>query len=354
MKAYLILEDGSVFEGTSIGANKDTISEAVFNTSMTGCEGLLFDPSFTGQALVMTYPLAGHIYFSSDNTCEKIWPDGIILRNISDYKIDGKNTLNDFLKIHDIPGIADIDTRALAKLIRDKGTMNCLITTNKDFDLNTIIPVLKNHKITDAVNKTTCSDIYSVEGSGANISVLDLGVSKSVINALSKRNCNVTVYPAFSNVETILSNNPDGVVISDGPGNPVDCDSIIKEIQKLLQKNIPVFAVGLGHLLVLLAKGGNCYKLKYGHRGINQPVKFMETGRVYISVQNYGYSADMDSIEKANAKVSFVNVNDGTVEGVEYTDIPAFSVQFQPETSFGSVDTAFLYDRFIEMTGGRK
>ena len=354
MKAYLILEDGSVFEGTSIGSTKDTISEIVFNTSMTGCEGLLFDPSFTGQALVMTYPLAGHIYFSSDNTCEKIWPDGIILRNISDYVIDGKNTLNDFFKIHDIPGIADIDTRALAKHLRDNGTMNGLITTNKDFDLNSIIPVLKNYKSTNAVEKTTCSDIYSISGDGANISVIDLGVSKAVINAFSKRNCNVTVYPAFSSAETILSNNPDGVVITDGPGNPADFSSIIKEIQNLLQQNIPVFATGLGHLLVLMAKGGNCYKLKYGHRGINQPVKFMETGRVYITVQNYGYTADEKSLENVNAKPSFINVNDGTIEGLEYEDAPIYTVQFQPETTFGPVDTAFVYDRFIEMTGGRK
>ena len=354
MKAYLILEDGSVFEGTSIGSTKDTISEAVFNTSMTGCEGLLFDPSFTGQALVMTYPLAGHIYFSGDNSCEKIWPDGIILRNVSDYIIDGKNTLNDFLKIHDVPGITDIDTRALTKLIRDKGTMNCLITTNKDYDLNSIIPILKNFKLTDAVGKTTCSDIYSISNSGNNISIIDLGVSKSIIHAFAKRNCNVTVYPAFSDAETILLNNPDGVVISDGPGNPADCDSIINEIRKLIEKNIPIFGVGLGHLLVALAKGAKSYKLKYGHRGINQPVKFLETGRVYISAQNYGYAVEEESIEKINAKVSFVNVNDGTIEGLEYNDAPIYTVQFQPERSFGPVDTAFVYDRFIEMTGGRK
>ena len=354
MRAYLILEDGSVFEGTSIGSTKDTISEAVFNTSMTGCEGLLFDPSFTGQALVMTYPLAGHIYFSGDNSCEKIWPDGIILRNISDYVIDGKNTLNDFLKIHDVPGIADIDTRALAKLIRDKGTMNCLITTNKDYDLNSIIPILKNYKSSDAVKKTTCSDIYSISNNGQNISVIDLGVSKSIIHAFSKRNCNVTVYPAFSSAETILSNNPDGVVITDGPGNPADCSSIIEEIKKIIQMNIPVFGVGLGHLLVALAKGAKSYKLKYGHRGINQPVKFNETGRVYITVQNYGYAVKEDSLEKLDVSVSFVNVNDGTVEGLEYKDSPIYTVQFQPETTFGPVDTSFVYDRFIEMTGGRK
>ena len=354
MKAYLILEDGSVFEGTSIGAAKDTISEAVFNTSMTGCEGLLYDPSFTGQALVMTYPLAGHIYFSGDNSNEKIWPDGIILRNISDYVIDGEHTLNDFLKIHDIPGITDIDTRALSKVIRDKGTMNCLITTNKDFNLDSIIPVLKNHKSIDAVKMTTCSDIYSIPGNGSNISVIDLGVSKSVIHAFSKRNQAVTVYPAYSDAETILSSNPDGVVITDGPGNPDDLGSIICEIQKIIQKNIPVFGVGLGHLLVALAKGAESYKLKYGHRGINQPVRFNETGRVYITVQNYGYAVKEESVEKLNADVSFVNVNDGTIEGLEYKDAPIYTVQFQPETTFGPVDTSFVYDRFIEMTGVRK
>ena len=354
MKAYLILEDGTVFEGKSIGSGKDTISEAVFNTSMAGCQGLLFDPLFVGQTLVMTYPLAGQLNFSTYTGKEKIWPDGIIVRSVSNYPINGKDTLDEFLKIHDVPGITDIDTRALTKHLRDNGTMNCLITTNKDFDLNSIIPVLKNFKFEDAVKKTTCDNIYSIAGKDKKLALLDLGVSKSITNSLLKRNIEINVYPAFTDAETILADNPDGVVISDGPGSPFDCSLIIEEIKKLIEKNVPIFAAGLGHDLVLLAKGGNVNKMKYGHRGINHPVKDSVTKRVFITVQNHGYTADESSLEKAGAEVTFVNVNDKTVAGLKYKDSNIMTVQFQPETTYGPEDTKFVYDRFMEMTGGIK
>ena len=354
MKAYLILEDGTVFTGTSIGSTKDTISEAVFNTSMAGCQGLLFDPLFVGKTLVMTYPLAGQLDFSTYTGKEKIWPDGIIVRKVSNYPINGKDTLDEFLKIHDIPGITNIDTRALTKHLRDKGTMNCLITTNNNFNLNSIIPILKNFKFTDAVKKTTCEDIYSIAGKDKKIALLNLGVSKSISNSLLKYKVGINVYPAFTKAETILLDKVDAVVISDGPGSPLECQNIVKEIQKLIQNNIPILALGLGHDLVFLAKGGKLNKMKFGHRGINYPVKDLESERVYITVQNHGYTVDESSLKDAGAEITFLNVNDKTVAGLKYKDSNIMTVQFQPETTYGPKDTKFVYDRFMEMTGGRK
>lgn len=356
MKAFLILEDGTVFTGTSIGSTKDMISEIVFNTSMTGYLEVLTDPSYAGQAVVMTYPLIGNYGITPDMESRKAWPDGYIVRELSrmpsNFRCEG--TIQDFLKEQDIPGIAGVDTRALTKILREKGTMNGMITTNENYDLEEILPKLKAYTVGDVVSKVTCSEKYVLEGTGKKVALLDLGAKDNIAKSLNRRGCEVTVYPAHTTAEEIISSNPDGIMLSNGPGDPADCTSIIEEIKKLYNTDIPVFAICLGHQLMALATGTTTHKLKYGHRGGNHPVKDLKTNRVYISSQNHGYVVDAEKIDPSVAVPAFVNVNDGTNEGLEYTGKNIFTVQFHPEACPGPQDSGYLFDRFIEMMGGTK
>ena len=356
MKAFLILEDGTVFTGTSIGSTRDMISEIVFNTSMTGYLEVLTDPSYAGQAVVMTYPLIGNYGITPDMESLKAWPDGYIVRELSrmpsNFRCEG--TIQDFLKKYDIPGIAGVDTRALTKILREKGTMNGMITTNENYDLDEVISKLKNYKVEGVVSKVTCEEKYVLEGTGKKVALLDLGAKKNIAKSLNDRGCEVTVYPADTTAEEIIASNPDGIMLSNGPGDPAECTSIIKEIKKLHETDIPIFANCLGHQLMALATGGTTYKLKYGHRGGNHPVKDLQTGRVYISSQNHGYVVDEDKIDPNVAVPAFKNVNDGTNEGLAYVGKNIFTVQFHPEACPGPQDSGYLFDRFLEMMGGEK
>ena len=356
MKAFLILEDGTVFTGTSIGSTRDMISEIVFNTSMTGYLEVLTDPSYAGQAVVMTYPLIGNYGITPDMESLKAWPDGYIVRELSrmpsNFRCEG--TIQDFLKKYDIPGIAGVDTRALTKILREKGTMNGMITTNENYDLEEVISKLKNYKVEGVVSKVTCEEKYVLEGTGKKVALLDLGAKKNIAKSLNDRGCEVTVYPADTTAEEIIASNPDGIMLSNGPGDPAECTSIIKEIKKLYETDIPIFAICLGHQLMALATGGTTYKLKYGHRGGNHPVKDLQTGRVYISSQNHGYVVDEDKIDPNVAVPAFKNVNDGTNEGMAYVGKNIFTVQFHPEACPGPQDSSYLFDRFMDMMGGNK
>ena len=356
MKAFLILEDGTVFTGTSIGSTRDMISEIVFNTSMTGYLEVLTDPSYAGQAVVMTYPLIGNYGITPDMESLKAWPDGYIVRELSrmpsNFRCEG--TIQDFLKKYDIPGIAGVDTRALTKILREKGTMNGMITTNENYDLDEVISKLKNYKVEGVVSKVTCEEKYVLEGKGKKVALLDLGAKKNIAKSLNDRGCEVTVYPADTTADEINASNPDGIMLSNGPGDPAECTSIIKEIKKLYETDIPIFAICLGHQLMALATGGTTYKLKYGHRGGNHPVKDLQTGRVYISSQNHGYVVDEDKIDPNVAVPAFKNVNDGTNEGLAYVGKNIFTVQFHPEACPGPQDSGYLFDRFLEMMGGEK
>ena len=356
MKAFLILEDGTVFTGTSIGSTRDMISEIVFNTSMTGYLEVLTDPSYAGQAVVMTYPLIGNYGITPDMESLKAWPDGYIVRELSrmpsNFRCEG--TIQDFLKKYDIPGIAGVDTRALTKILREKGTMNGMITTNENYDLEEVISKLKNYKVEGVVSKVTCEEKYVLEGTGKKVALLDLGAKKNIAKSLNDRGCEVTVYPADTTAEEIIASNPDGIMLSNGPGDPAECTSIIKEIKKLYETDIPIFAICLGHQLMALATGGTTYKLKYGHRGGNHPVKDLQTGRVYISSQNHGYVVDEDKIDPNVAVPAFKNVNDGTNEGLAYVGKNIFTVQFHPEACPGPQDSGYLFDRFIKMMGGEE
>ena len=243
MKAFLILEDGTVFAGTSIGSTRDMISEIVFNTSMTGYLEVLTDPSYAGQAVVMTYPLIGNYGITPDMESLKAWPNGYIVRELSrmpsNFRCEG--TIQDFLKKYDIPGIAGVDTRALTKILREKGTMNGMITTNENYDLDEVISKLKNYKVEGVVSKVTCEEKYVLEGTGKKVALLDLGAKKNIAKSLNDRGCKVTVYPADTTAEEIIASNPDGIMLSNGPGDPAECTSIIKEIKKLYETDIPIF-----------------------------------------------------------------------------------------------------------------
>ena len=352
MKAYLILEDGTVFAGTSIGSTREVISEIVFNTSMTGYLEVLTDPSYAGQAVVMTYPLIGNYGICrADMESAKPWPDGYIVRELSritsNYR--SEDTIQNYLKIHDIPGICGIDTRALTKILREKGTMNGMITTTEYADLTLPIRRMKEYQVTGVVLKTTTKEKYVLDGPGKRVALMDYGAKRNIARSLNERGCQVTVYPADTPAEAVLADKPDGIMLSNGPGDPQENIQIIEEVKKLYQSDVPIFAICLGHQLMALANGMRTYKLKYGHRGGNHPVKDLETGRVYISSQNHGYVVDTANLNPSVAVPAFVNVNDGTNEGLKYTGKNIFTVQYHPEACPGPQDSSYLFDRFLKM-----
>lgn len=367
MKAFLILEDGTVFEGISIGAPKEVISEIVFNTSMTGYLEVLTDPSYAGQAVCMTYPLIGNygICFE-DEESTKPWIDGFIVRELSRLPSNfrSEDTIPHFLESNNIPGIAGIDTRALTQILREKGTMNGMITTNENYDLDQVLPEIKAYTVRKVVEKVTCAEKYILPGDGPRVALMDFGAKRNIARSLHRRGCQVTVYPALTTAEEILRDKPDGIMLSNGPGDPKECTEIIKEIKKLYDSDTPIFAICLGHQLMALATGADTHKMKYGHRGGNHPVKDLMGGqseknrmnnqRVYISSQNHGYVVDMDTLDPNVAVPAFINVNDGTNEGLSYVGKNIFTVQFHPEACPGPQDSSYLFDRFIDMMGGNQ
>lgn len=356
MKAFLILEDGTVFEGIHIGADKEIISEIVFNTSMAGYVEVLTDPSYAGQAVCMTYPLIGNYgVCREDMESGRAWPDGFIVRELSRTASNFRKdiTIQEFLSEQGIPGIAGIDTRALTKILRKKGTMNGMITSDTSYNLNTILSKLKEYSTGKVVEKVTCSQKHEIKASGKpigkRVALLDFGSKENIARSLSRRGCDVIVYPALTKAEEILKDRPDGIMLSNGPGDPKECQSIITEIRKLYETDIPIFAICLGHQLMALATGADTFKMKYGHRGGNHPVKDLATGRVYISSQNHGYVVDTDKLDPKVAVPAFVNVNDGTNEGLSYVGKKIFTVQYHPEACPGPQDSGYLFDRFIKM-----
>ena len=357
MKAFLILEDGHVFSGTSIGSTREVISEIVFNTSMTGYLEVMTDPSYAGQAVCMTYPLIGNYGICyEDQESNRPWIDGYIVRELSRIPSNFRSvdTIQHFLEKHDIPGICGIDTRALTKILREKGTMNGMITVDENYNLDEIIPRLKKYNTGKVVEKVTCREKKALPGNGPKVALLDFGAKRNIAKSLNQRGCQVTIYPALTTAEEILAAKPDGIMLSNGPGDPKECTSIIEEIKKLYQSDVPIFAICLGHQLMALATGADTHKMKYGHRGGNHPVKDLRTGRVYISSQNHGYVVDTSTLDENIARPAFVNVNDQTNEGIEYVGKNIFTVQFHPEACPGPQDSSYLFDRFLEMMGGTK
>lgn len=352
MKAFLILEDGHVFEGKSIGSSKEIISEIVFNTSMTGYLEVLTDPSYAGQSVCMTYPLIGNYgVCHEDMEAERPWQSGFIVRELCKVPSNFRSeiSINEFLVAQNITGIEGIDTRALTKILRNKGVMKGMITTDESFVLEDSIKRIKEWEMGHVVLDVTCKKKMVFPGDGYRVAVVDLGVKKNIVKSLVNRGCHVMVYPAETPAEEILADSPDGIMLTNGPGDPKSCKTTIKEVKKLFDTDIPIFAICLGHQLLALANGGDTEKMKYGHRGANHPVRDMKTGKVYISTQNHGYMVKEDSLDRKIAEVSFVNVNDGTVEGVHYLGKNTQTVQFHPEACAGPLDTGFLFDTFMNM-----
>ena len=398
MKAFLILADGTVFEGKSIGATGSTIGETVFTTGMTGYLETLTDPSYYGQIVTQTFPLIGNYGdIPVDYESKKSWVRGYIVRELCDqpsnFRCSGQ--LNDFLKAQGIIGICGIDTRALTKRLRESGVMNGMIVSGTNAEKlrpQELLAKIKDYKITDAVKLVQTKEgevspcapassaspavAYATLSAGEHprnaphIVLFDFGAKLNIQRELEKRGCKVTVVPYNTTAEEVLKMQPDGIMLSNGPGDPAENICVIEEIRKLCEYNkqvvsirpsaysttgdgsttrvIPIFGICLGHQMLALARGCKTSKLKYGHRGGNHPCKDTETNRVYITSQNHGYAVENTSLPPY-AKMSFFNVNDGTVEGITYTDIPAFSVQFHPEASGGPHDTNFLFDRFLKM-----
>lgn len=352
MKAFLILEDGHVFEGRSIGSTKEIISEIVFNTSMTGYLEILTDPSYAGQSVCMTYPLIGNYGVClEDMEADRPWQSGFIVREIAKKPSNfrSEQSINRFLINNRITGIERIDTRALTKILRSQGTMKGMITTAEDYDLDECLKRIKEWQMGHVVLDVSCKEKQFYPGDGHKVAVIDLGVKDNIVNSLRNRNCQVTVYPAETLAEEILADSPDGIMLTNGPGDPKSCQITIREVKKLFDSNIPIFAICLGHQLLALANGGDTEKMKYGHRGANHPVRDLKTGKVYISTQNHGYMVKEESLDRKVAEVSFVNVNDGTVEGIRYLGKNVQTVQFHPEACAGPLDTDFLFDAFLNM-----
>lgn len=357
MNAFLILEDGHVFKGQSFGARKEVICEVVFNTSMTGYLEVLTDPSYQGQGVVMTYPLIGNYgVCAEDAESAHPWHSAFIVREISrtSSNFRREEDLEDYLIRHDIPGISGVDTRAITKILREEGCMGGMITTNPDYNLDEILPKLKEYRVTDAVKTVTRQEKEHFSGDGYKVALLDLGTKDNIVNSLVKRGCDVTVYPAFTSAEEILRDQPDGIMLSNGPGDPKECVTVIEELKKLYSSDVPIFAICLGHQLMALATGADTEKMRWGHRGGNHPVKDLSTGRVYISSQNHGYVIKGETIKEDVAEVSFINVNDNTIEGLRYKNKKIRTVQFHPEACPGPQDTAYLFDEFMDVMKGAK
>jgi carbamoyl-phosphate synthase small subunit len=323
---------------------------------MTGYIESLTDPSYKGQFLVQSFPLVGN-YGIIPPDFESLKPhiQGYIVREACDAPANFRceSTLHEFLLAHGVPGLMGVDTRALTKLIRETGVMNAILTdkdpTNR---LEELLPAVRAHRIEQPVKLVTLSDMraYNPDSkTGKTIALLDFGAKENMIRELVKRDCTVLRFPAFFDADSILSHRPDGILLSNGPGDPADNPAIIEQVRILMDSGVPIFGICLGHQLMALAAGCRTEKLKYGHRGANQPVRENATGRVYITSQNHGYAVTLDSIPASGANLAFVNVNDDTCEGLTFPGKPAFSVQFHPEAAAGPLDTGFLFDRFLSI-----
>jgi carbamoyl-phosphate synthase small subunit len=345
LKAYLILEDGSRFEGTAFGAAGDAVGEVVFNTGMTGYGEVLTDPSYAGQIVCMTYPLIGN-YGVNDGDAESPAPrvKGYIVRELCEAPSNwaAAGTLDEYLKRFGIGGIQGIDTRALTRKIRESGVLRGKIVTREPEERD--YADARGYLLKNPVNGVSAKQKYTVAGTAERVAVLDYGLKQNILRSLSRRGLHLTVYPNGTAAEEILSDAPDGILLTNGPGDPKDNIFEIAQLKKLLGKK-PIFGICLGHQLLALAAGGDTGKLKYGHRGSNHPVKELAANRVFITSQNHGYAVLAESLQ--NAELTHVNWNDKTCEGLRYKDFPARSVQFHPEASPGPLDTGYLFDDFV-------
>ncbi len=350
-KAYLVLSSGRVFEGLRIGAAGDALGELVFTTGMTGYLETLTDPSYAGQIILQTFPLIGNygvIPEDFEGTCRA---RGYVVRELCDAPSNFRSeyALDRFLKERSIPGICGVDTRALTRILREEGVMNACICSAPPSDL----APLRDYAVRHVVAEASCREAYTVPAAGEerfHAVLMDYGAKHHIAENLVERGCRVTVLPHSATAEEVLALRPDGLMLSNGPGDPAENVFEIAQLRKLIGR-LPVFGICLGHQLTALALGGETVKLKYGHRGANQPVKDLKTGRCFITSQNHGYAVVSESVADI-ARLRFINANDFSCEGLDYPDHRCFTVQFHPEASAGPHDTGFLFDRFVSMMGG--
>ena len=367
MQSYLILANGQVFRGQSIGCPGTTIGEVVFATGMVGFEETLTDPSYYGQIITQTYPLIGNYGMNSEDVeSGKIWAKGYIVREAckTPSNFRSEETLDAFLKKNGIIGIEGIDTRSLTRTLRESGVMNGAITTEFDPDAEpekkaALMPAIAAYAVTEAVATVTCAAPKTFEPTTnvidgrevetpLHVALLDLGCKNNIVRCLQKRGCRVTVLPGTATAAELAALNPDGLMLSNGPGDPAENVGIIANIKEMLDTGIPTFGICLGHQLTALAAGAKTCKLKYGHRGANQPVTSPAKQRTFITSQNHGYAVMADTLPETVGKMSYFNANDGTCEGMDYFKWNCFTVQFHPEANGGPKDTEFLFDEFVK------
>ena len=355
-KAILVLEDGRTFIGKSFGAQGETFGEMVFNTSMTGYQEILTDPSYAGQIVCMTYPQIGNYGVNeADVESRRPWVEGFVVREASPIASNWRatETLDEYLKKNNIVGIEHIDTRALVRHIRDKGAMRAGISTvDPDADglLERILatPLMQNRELATSVTADASFE-YAADGEEKfHVVAYDFGVKTNSLREFSKFGCRITVVPTDTSAADVLALKPDGIFLSNGPGDPASMSAVIAEIRKLTESQVPMFGICLGHQLIGSAFGGETYKMKFGHRGGNQPIKDLTTGKIEIASHNHGFAVERESLP-ADVEVTHVNLNDNTVAGLRHKTLPVFSVQYHPESAPGPHDSEYLFERFVEL-----
>lgn len=350
-KRYLVFEDGSIYEGRKLGSDNLTKGEIVFNTAMTGYQETISDPSYTGQIITFTYPLIGNYGINRDDF-ESLVPtlSGVVVKEASTHPSNFRQqkTFNDVLVQYDIPGISGVDTRSITRKIREHGVLKAGFTDHAE-DIPSFIEELKQFELSrDEVPMVSTKTPYVSTGSDLSVVLVDFGKKQNIVRELNARGCNVTVVPYNTPAEIILGMSPDGVMLSNGPGDPEDVPEAVEMIRGILGK-IPFFGICLGHQLFALSQGAEAFKMKFGHRGANHPVKDLATGKIALTSQNHGYAIDEASVAHTDLEVTHIALNDGTVEGLKHKTLPAFSVQYHPEACPGPTDSNYLFDQFIDM-----
>ncbi len=352
MKAVLVLEDGTFYTGESFGAKGDAFGEVVFNTCMTGYQEITTDPSYNGQMVCMTYPLIGNYGMNSeDDESSKTHLEGFIVKELCDYHSNFRAEIAPdayFLK-NKIIGIKGVDTRSLTQHIRKFGSMFGVISTDSG-NVEILLSKLRDKASVSRklVEEVSTEKMHKIFGDGPHVCLLDFGVKSNIIHSLKKRGCNITIFPSSISASDVIKENPDGVLLSNGPGDPRDLIEIIQVVRELAESGVPILGICLGHQLLALALGMEIYKLKFGHHGGNHPVKDMNTGKCYITSQNHNYAVSTDNVP-AGINLTHVNVNDKTIEGFRHDNLPLLSIQYHPEAAPGPEDSAYIFDDFIAM-----
>lgn len=360
-KAILVLEDGRTFRGEAFGAEGEVFGEMVFNTSMSGYQEILTDPSYAGQIVAMTYPLIGNYGVNEEDTeSRRPWVEGFVVREASRIASNWRSTetLDSYLKRHKIVGIEHLDTRALVRHIRDKGAMRAAISSI-DLEEKSLLekvlssPEMKNRELASSVTIKENFDYPADEKERFHVVAYDFGVKTNSLREFAKFGCKITVVPATASADEVLSLKPDGIFLSNGPGDPAAMKTVVEQIKKLTTENVPMFGICLGHQILGQVFGGETYKLKFGHRGGNQPIKDLTTGKIEIAAHNHGFAVEADSLPET-VEITHINLNDNTVAGLQHKTLPVFSVQYHPESAPGPHDSEYLFKRFIELMEKQK